>query len=42
MIYLASHGVIIGKNSANCSISLSAKGRVITLDNNWSIIVEKN
>ncbi len=42
MIYLASHRVVICKNSANCSVSFSAKGRVITLDNNWSIIVEKN
>ncbi len=42
MIYLTSHRVIIGKNSANCSISLSAKERVITLNSNWSIIAEKN
>jgi hypothetical protein len=42
MIYLASHRVIIGENSANCSVSLSAKGRVITLDNKWSIIVKKD
>ncbi len=42
VIYLASHWVIISKSSANSSLRLSAKGRVITLDNNWSVIVKKN
>jgi hypothetical protein len=41
-IYFAGHRVIISKSSANSSISLSAKGRVITFDNNWSVIVKKN
>jgi hypothetical protein len=42
MIYPTGHRVIICKNSANSCISLGAEGRVITLDNNWSIIVEKS
>jgi hypothetical protein len=42
VIYFAGHRVIISKNSANSSVSLSAEGRVITLNNNWSVIVKKN
>jgi hypothetical protein len=41
-MYLAGCWVIISKAPANGSVGLSAKGRVITLDNNGSIIVEKN
>ncbi len=41
VIYLTGHWVITSKSSANSSVGLSAKGRVITLNNDRSVIVKK-
>ncbi len=42
VIFFAGHRVVISKSSANSSVSLSAEGRVITVNNKWSVIVKKN
>ena len=42
VIDLASQGVIMGKRTTNGGISFSAEGRVISFDNNRSVVVKKN
>jgi len=42
VIYLTGQRVIIGKRTTNGGISFSAEGRVIPLNDNWSVVVKKN
>jgi len=42
VINLTGHRVIIGKRTTNGGIGFSAKGGVISLDNNRSVIVKQN
>jgi hypothetical protein len=42
VIHLAGQRVIIGKRTTNGGISFSAEGRVISFDDNRSVVVKKN
>ena len=42
VIYLAGQKVIVGKRTTIGGIGLSAKGGVIPLDNNRSVIIKQN
>jgi hypothetical protein len=42
MIYFAGQRVIIGKRTTNGGIGLSAEGRVVSFDNNRSVIIKQS